>query len=47
MRKSKFTEGQILFALRWAEAGPGIEETRRKPGVSQETAEGRPRGFGM
>lgn len=37
MRKSKLTEGQIVFALRQDEAGLGVEETCRKLGVSQAT----------
>ena len=37
MKKSKFTEGQIVFALRQAEAGLGVDETCRKLGISQAT----------
>jgi putative transposase len=35
MKKSKFTTEQIVFALRQAEAGLGVEETCRKLGISQ------------
>jgi putative transposase len=35
MKRSKFTTDQIVFALRQAEAGLGVEETCRKLGVSQ------------
>jgi len=37
MRKSKFTEEQIAFALRQAELGTAVEEVCRKMGVSQAT----------
>jgi putative transposase len=37
MKKSKFTTEQIVFALRQAEAGLGVEETCRKLGISQAT----------
>ena len=37
MRKSKFTTEPIVFALRQADAGPGVEETCRKLGISQAT----------
>ncbi len=37
MRKSKFTEEQIAFALRQAELGTGVDEVCRKMGVSQAT----------
>lgn len=37
MKKSKFTEEQIVFALRQSEAGLGVEETCRKLGISQAT----------
>lgn len=37
MRKSKFTEEQIAFALRQAESGTSVEEVCRKMGVSQAT----------
>jgi putative transposase len=37
MRKSEFTEEQVVFAPRRAEAGLGVEETCRKLGVSQAT----------
>jgi putative transposase len=35
MKRSKFTTENIVFALRQAEAGLGVEETCRKLGVSQ------------
>lgn len=37
MRKSKFTEEQIAFALRQAQAGTRVEEVCRKFGISQAT----------
>lgn len=37
MKRSKFTTEQIVFALRQAEAGLGVEETCRRLGVSQAT----------
>jgi putative transposase len=37
MKKSRFTEEQIAFALRQAEHGTSIEEITRKLGVSQQT----------
>lgn len=37
MKKSKFTEEQIAFALRQAELGTGVDEVCRKMGISQAT----------
>jgi len=37
MKKSKFTEAQIVFALRQAENGVKIEEVCRKLGISEAT----------
>lgn len=37
MKKSKFTEAQIVFALRQAEKGIKIEEVCRKLGITQTT----------
>lgn len=37
MKKSKFTEEQIAFALRQAQAGTRVEEVCRKFGISQTT----------
>jgi putative transposase len=37
MKKSKFTEAQIVFALRQAETGVKIEEVCRKMGISEAT----------
>lgn len=37
MRKLKFTEEQIAFALKQAESGTSVEEVCRKMGVSQAT----------
>ena len=37
MKKSKFTEEQITFALKQAETGTRIEEICRKFGISQAT----------
>ena len=37
MKKSKFTEAQIAFALRQAEGGTPVEEVCRKMGISDAT----------
>lgn len=37
MKKSRFTEEQIAFALRQAESGVPIREVCRKMGVSEQT----------
>jgi len=37
MRKSKFTEAQIVFALRQAETGVPVAEVCRKMGISEPT----------
>ena len=37
MRKSKFTEEQIAFALKQAEHGTPITEVTRKMGITEET----------
>lgn len=37
MKKSKFTDQQIAFALNQAEAGTSVEEVCRKMGISQAT----------
>ena len=37
MKKSKFTEEQIAFALKQAETGTSVEEVCRKLGISQAT----------
>ena len=37
MKKSKFTESQIAFALKQAESGTRVEEVCRKMGVSEAT----------
>jgi putative transposase len=37
MKKSKFTEAQIAFAIKQAESGVTVEEICRKLGVSQQT----------
>ena len=37
MKKSKFTEEQIAFALHQAETGTSVEEVCRKIGISQAT----------
>ena len=37
MKKSRFTDEQIVFALKQAESGTLIEEVCRKIGVSQQT----------
>ena len=37
MKKSKFTEEQIAFALRQAESGTTVAEVCRKMGISEAT----------
>lgn len=37
MKKSKFTEEQIAFALRQVEGGTAVSETCRKMGISEAT----------
>jgi len=37
MKKSKFTEAQIAFALQQAETGVSVEEVCRKTGIHQAT----------
>ena len=37
MKKRKFTEAQIAFALQQAETGVSVEEVCRKMGIHQET----------
>jgi putative transposase len=37
MKKSKFTETQIVFALKQAESGTRVEEVCRKMGISEAT----------
>jgi len=37
VKKSKFTEAQIAFALKQAETGTRVEEIYRKFGISQAT----------
>ena len=37
MKKSRFTEEQIAFALRQADAGTAIQEITRKLGISEQT----------
>ena len=37
MKKSKFTEEQIAFALRQAEMGTRVAEVCRKMGISEQT----------
>ncbi len=37
MKKSKFTEAQIAFALKQSETGTRVEEICRKMGISQAT----------
>ena len=37
MKKSKFTEQQIAFALKQAETGTSVQEVIRKLGISEQT----------
>ena len=37
MKRSKFTESQIIFALKQAETGVKVEEVCRKTGISEAT----------
>lgn len=37
MRKSRFSEQQIAFILKQAEAGTTVEEVCRKAGISEQT----------
>lgn len=37
MKRSKFTESQILFALKQAETGVHVDEVCRKMGISEAT----------
>ncbi len=37
MKRSKFTESQIVFALRQAEGGVKVDEVCRKMGISEAT----------
>jgi len=37
MKRSKFTEAQIVFAIRQAETGVKVEEVCRKMGISEAT----------
>lgn len=37
MKKSKFTEAQIVFAIKQSETGVSVEEVCRKLGISQAT----------
>jgi putative transposase len=37
MKKTKFTEAQIVFALKQAEAGTRVDEVCRKMGISEAT----------
>lgn len=37
MKKSKFTESQIVFALKQAETGVSVDEVCRKLGITQAT----------
>lgn len=37
MKKSRFTDEQIAFALRQAETGTAVQEITRKMGISEQT----------
>lgn len=37
MKKSKFTEAQVVFALKQAETGVSVDEVCRKLGITQAT----------
>lgn len=42
MKKTKFTEAQIVFALRQADTGTIVAEVCRKMGISEATARAAP-----
>ncbi len=42
MKKTKFTEAQIIFALRQADTGTVVAEVCRKMGISEATARAAP-----
>ena len=42
MKRSKFTEAQIAFAIKQAETGTRVEEVCRKMGISEATFYNRP-----
>jgi len=44
MRKTRFTQGQITFALRQAETGTPLAEVCRKMGISEATYQKRSAG---
>jgi putative transposase len=46
MKRSKFTEEQIAFALHQAETGTAVEEVCRKVGISQATFYSRKKKYG-
>jgi len=46
MKKSRFTEEQIMYALRQAEGGTPVADVCRQLGVSEASSEGEGVGFG-
>ena len=46
MKKSKFTETQIVFALKQAETGTAVAEVCRKLGISEATFYSRKKKYG-